>query len=40
VEVVKIDKEARYCWLNLGLAEDWLECLKASKHKQVVIAKA
>ena len=40
VEAVRIDREAKHCWLNSGLAEDWTERLRTSKLKCTVIAKA
>ena len=40
VEAVRADREARYQWLDLGLAKDWLECLRTNRAKYSVIAKA
>jgi len=39
VEVVKVDKETRYCWLDLDLAKNWTKYLRTSRHKYIVIAK-
>src|SRR6187402_3869362 len=39
-EAVRADREARRCWLESGLAEDWTERLRTSRAKRSIIAKA
>ena len=39
-EAVRADREARHQWLDSGLAKDWSECLRTSRAKCSVIAKA
>jgi len=40
MEIIKADKEAKYYWLDSDLAKDWIEYLRTSRYKYIVIAKA
>ena len=40
VDIVRVDRKARYCWLDLGLVEDWTKRQKTSSLKCATIVKA